>query len=255
MKIIEVEKWNQIFKVLVDDEDYEWIKEKNATVNIHKKGRKRKTYYAYVRYADEPGYKTASLHRQVLFNKGIVIKYLVDHIDRNPLNNQKSNLRDATNQQNCMNVGPQTNNTSGLKGVIFRKEKNKFAARIKINYKNYNIGLFEKKRDAGIAYDIKAKELFGEFAYLNFSEVTEEEIIRVKSIIENPKRQTGTSSIYLGVSLAKWKGIKTEKWVAFITVERKKLHIGCYNTEIEAAKAYNEAATKYHGDKAKLNKL
>jgi len=59
----------------------------------------------------------------------------------------------------------------------------------------------------------------------------------------------GCSSIYRGVGWHKGVG----KWVAKITVHGKRIHIGVFDDEIEAAKAYDEAAKQYHGEFARLN--
>lgn len=94
-----------------------------------------------------------------------------DHKDRNPLNNQRSNLRWATPQQNSFNTSPQPNKTSKFKGVhvtISRAHRPKpYRAMIQINRKKVHIGYFKTEIEAALAYNKKAKELFGEFAYLN----------------------------------------------------------------------------------------
>jgi hypothetical protein len=96
----------------------------------------------------------------------------VDHIDHNGLNCLEENMRNCTNQQNAMNrvaVGK-----SIYKGVSFdiRKRKNKIAvyieAKIKFDGKQIRIGRFKTEEEAAHAYDVKAKEHFGEFANLNF---------------------------------------------------------------------------------------
>jgi hypothetical protein len=57
------------------------------------------------------------------------------------------------------------------------------------------------------------------------------------------------SSIYRGVS---WHKL-SKKWTAQIQISRKRVHIGRYDTEIEAAMAYNDFAVHYHGEYATLN--
>jgi hypothetical protein len=94
--------------------------------------------------------------------------YIIDHIDRNPLNNMKHNLRFATIQQNQFNKGKLENKTSKYKGVSLVKSSGKWKARIRFNDELIQLGNYMNEADAGRAYDKKAKELFGEFAYLNF---------------------------------------------------------------------------------------
>ena len=97
-------------------------------------------------------------------------KLAAEHEDRNGLNNRRYNLRIATNQENSINqVG--CNKTSQYKGVHYDKERGKYIAQIKINYKTTHLGRYSNEMDAAKAYDKKAKEVFGEFAYLNFLEV------------------------------------------------------------------------------------
>lgn len=86
-----------------------------------------------------------------------------DHIDRDKLNNQRSNLRNCTHAQNQMNTYS-TRNTSGYKGVHFRKDIKKWCARIKLNGVKKHLGVFEDIKEAAKAYDAAAVEYFGEFA-------------------------------------------------------------------------------------------
>lgn len=66
----------------------------------------------------------------------------------------------------------------------------------------------------------------------------------------NRKKPSRTSySKYKGVS---WKKVN-RKWVARIGFEKKEIHLGYFRSEIEAAKAYDRAAIKYHGEFASLN--
>lgn len=92
----------------------------------------------------------------------------VDHRDRNIFNNKKSNLRWATLSENCVNKGRYSNNTSGYKGVCWKKGSDKWCAYIRFENKRYHLGYFECKILAAIAYDNAAIDLHGEFAALNF---------------------------------------------------------------------------------------
>jgi hypothetical protein len=110
---------------------------------------------------------TLFLHR-LLMNppKGMVI----DHINHNGLDNRKENLRICTNAENVRNSRNSQNNTSGYKGVCWDKSNKKWKARIGKDYKQIHIGCFDILEEAARAYDAKAKELFGEYAQLNFPE-------------------------------------------------------------------------------------
>lgn len=65
----------------------------------------------------------------------------------------------------------------------------------------------------------------------------------------NAKKRVNTTSRYKGVHFERYTG----KWRAAIIVDGKKVSLGRFCSEIEAAKAYNEAAIKYFGDFARLN--
>jgi len=107
-----------------------------------------------------------SLHRLIT---GAPKGLFVDHRDHNGLNNRKQNLRICTRSENNWNRRPH-GRTSRYKGVYRDKRRNKFVARIYTNGKQIFIGYFDDEIEAAKAYDRKARELFGEFAYLNFPE-------------------------------------------------------------------------------------
>jgi hypothetical protein len=93
---------------------------------------------------------------------------IIDHVDRNPLNNQKINLRFADRQENNRNRNKVEGCSSGYKGVNWVKSRRKWVAKIYHNGTQYHLGYFKIEKDAALIYDLKAKELFGEFASLNF---------------------------------------------------------------------------------------
>lgn len=92
----------------------------------------------------------------------------IDHKDRNPLNNCRSNLRICTHAENMRNRKiHKGDKTSQYKGVYKPKDYKKWVAYICCDGKIYRIGAFEKEEDAAEAYNKKALELHGEFAFLN----------------------------------------------------------------------------------------
>lgn len=93
----------------------------------------------------------------------------VDHIDRNKLNNQKSNLRLATYGQNEINKPKKKNASSKYKGVIYDKERKKW--RTELTYKGVTYTKrFNTEREAGLYHNELALKIHGEFAYLNVIE-------------------------------------------------------------------------------------
>lgn len=92
---------------------------------------------------------------------------VIDHIDGNPLNNKKNNLRACSNSENIKNVGKYTNNTSGFKGVSWHAHVKKFHAQIGNNKQKIHLGYFDLAKDAAKAYNDAALKYHGEFARLN----------------------------------------------------------------------------------------
>ena len=151
---------------LVDDVDYDVL---NQFKWFAHKGGDDNTYYAGRSIKINGNYKQIWMHRIIMETPN---NLQVDHIDHNGLNNQRSNLRNCTHHQNHMNLI--NYGISKYRGVSYfadpigHKRIKKIRATITLNNKIIYIGLFKTEEEAARAYDAKAKELFGEFANLNF---------------------------------------------------------------------------------------
>lgn len=104
----------------------------------------------------------------------------VDHIDRNPLNNKRNNLRISSTAENCRNKLLQSNNKSGYKGVY--KKGDRYRAMIRINRKLKHLGTFKNPEDAYLAYREVAVKYHGEF--FNESYLTDEQKERLEILYD-----------------------------------------------------------------------
>ena len=148
---------------LVDDEDFEYLNQWRWCL----RGTGLSKSYAIRGFRKSKTCNitgSISMHRQLMRpEKG----YVIDHVDGNTLNNQKSNLRICTQSQNCRNQKIGKSNTSGYKGVSYNKGQGKYNSRIKFNKKSIHLGCFVNLKDAARAYNSAAVKYHGEFAKLN----------------------------------------------------------------------------------------
>lgn len=122
--------------------------------------RAKHTWYACRREAG----RTILMHRVIMKTpKGMV----VDHKDRNGLDNRKANLRNCTWAQNNRNSGPRSPGT-GFRGVRYDEERGKYVAAVRHKGGTLTLGEFDDPAEAALARDRKAYELQGQYAYLNF---------------------------------------------------------------------------------------
>ena len=128
---------------LVDDGDYEWLNQWKW--HASKSGN---NFYAVKTSPRINNKQTRTLmHRMVLeLAKGDGIE--VDHINRNGLDNRKSNLRIVKHSVNCQNHSGYSHNSSGNNGVSWDKLCNKWRAYIRLNNKFIHLGLFKDIGDA-----------------------------------------------------------------------------------------------------------
>jgi hypothetical protein len=114
-------------------------------------------------------YAQASVHTSILLHRLLLdppSHLLVDHKNRNGLDNRRSNLRLATHSQNHANRPAPVHNTSGYKGV-FRTRSGRWMARVTVDRIPKYLGLFDTAEEAAAVYNDAALEAWGEFALLN----------------------------------------------------------------------------------------
>lgn len=152
------------FRVLLDEDDAERVSEHQWWLSAKVKDR---TYFCTEVVRLDNKSKSLYLHR---FLMNAPVNAIVDHkIPTKTLDNRKYNLRLCTIQENQMNKRSNRGESSSkFKGVTWNKNHEKWCARIQINGRTSQLGDFRSELEAAKAYDNAARELFGEFAYLNF---------------------------------------------------------------------------------------
>ena len=109
------------------------------------------------------GSKTIRMHRKIM---NPLDHQVIDHINHDILDNRKKNLRICSQSENSANQRIKSNNSSGYKGVCLIKN-GRYRSRVMKDGKQVHLGYYSTAKEAGKAYNKKAKELFGEFAKLN----------------------------------------------------------------------------------------
>lgn len=215
--------------VEIDDEDFAWLSQY--------KWRPDKDGYARTTWRQDGTRYDRRMHRMILdASRG----QIVDHIDGNRLNNRKNNLRFVSSRQNSQNMKRPRTNTTGYKGVVKRRE-NRYEAKVTHGGDCLYCGTYTNALAAAHAYNYNAKLCFGQFAQLNEVEPLDDwRDFRVATV---PKSQ--------------WRGVseKGDKWQASIFHEGQRVYIGLYETEIQAALAYNAKASELKGESAVLNEV
>lgn len=140
---------------VVDFEDFEKVRGFSWYADrIHN------TWYAATHIGKGRSRKVVRMHRFLLEEKE---GSEVDHKDGDGLNNRRHNLRSCSHRQNLSNQKKQSGRSSSFKGVSLAST-GKWRAQLDSTH----LGYFDTEEAAARTYDSKAREVFGEFAKLNF---------------------------------------------------------------------------------------
>jgi hypothetical protein len=146
---------------IVDDEDYDRLSKWKW--QYHRGAAHRKQHIA--RIGGKQIVRMIQMHR---FINNTPPSMETDHINGDPLDNRKANLRTATPNQNKMNRGKTTRKcTSRFKGVSWNAARGSWRADITLSRKQIHLGHFSDEIAAATAYNAAAKKYHGEFAKLN----------------------------------------------------------------------------------------
>ena len=152
--------------LLVDDDDA-WVLYAHAWfANVQ--ARPNRIPYIQVKayQTEKDGKKTTIFVGRLLLDaqKGEI----VDHINHNPLDNRRCNIRICTHRENNQNRRSQQTTRKRYRGIFWRAHRGKWDVQIVVNGRRCFFGGYVNEEDAARAYDTAAFAAFGEFAVLNF---------------------------------------------------------------------------------------
>jgi hypothetical protein len=151
---------------IVDDEDYEMIVSSGYRWTAFEN---RSRCYAGTAFRTPDGMRAVLMHRFIM---GVTEREIeVDHINGNPLDNRRSNLRLATRGQNAKNRRKKVTAKLKYKGIEIDRGNGQspYRARIYVDGKAIRLGSYKTQEEAARAYDNGARKYHGEFARLNFA--------------------------------------------------------------------------------------
>jgi hypothetical protein len=242
------------------------------------------------------GYMTALVQQKERFLHNYLLEnyetgLYVDHINRDKLDNRRSNFRLCSMQQNSFNQGIPSTNSSGIKGAQQQKS-GRWNARICFCQRNISLGAYDDPYEAGAAYDLGNRLLFDQYSWTNAGNVegvpnkpqldTARYVIRSlsyalndivwgdKQIIELANARVREAAQKYDVDIAiplrrsrsghglsGYKGVhpdpKDSSWLTKISFNGKMIGGGKYPTPGEAAVAYDYAMDILRGEKAWKN--
>lgn len=149
------------YVAIVDDDDFDQLSQWKWCVVMTGRANSKRPYAARVAQKDGAP-RMILMHRRLCETP---TGKVVDHINRNSLDNRRNNLRVCTRGENSQN-SPSHNDShsSHYKGVCWHKRRGKWCAR----FRGRHLGVFLNEKDAALAYDSAAYAYSPEYAYLNF---------------------------------------------------------------------------------------
>lgn len=173
--------------------DSEWLREHAAALIPVYRGKGHRPRIVAYATVDEADFGLVSSHRWFLVvQKKFLVRYArahlgyrngrcvqcrmhqllvkaaqVDHVNRDGLDNRRSNIRPASGQQNIANQGLRRTSKTGYRGVRYVSRDELFQARLVTGKKEVSLGYFANKHEAAFAYNCASRIVFHEFAFMN----------------------------------------------------------------------------------------
>jgi hypothetical protein len=150
---------------IVDDDDYSYLNRFKWYASESSEGANGLDWYATRRGGSRE--RDGFCVRMSDFLVSVPNGYRVFHRNKNTLDNRRVNLTAVPFYTSIHNQRKKKNTTSVYKGVCWNKNSKKWVSAVVSNKKRYWLGSFKSEKEAALAYNKKAEQLYGEFAYQN----------------------------------------------------------------------------------------
>jgi hypothetical protein len=134
----------------VDDDLFEWLNQWKWYYSKRAGNRVSGDVVRNLHGRDHNGINTVQSLRMSNLILPLAKGYVVDHIDRNPLNNQRSNLRKASYSLNSRNSGIRSSNKTGVKHVSWHHGKQRYVVQTTIDGKKKWVGAYKTLAEASV---------------------------------------------------------------------------------------------------------
>lgn len=223
--VILLKNGDENFEMFIDTEDFNKVLSICGNTTI-KPTRSNGGYYGVIQKYQNSKRETYRIHRIIMDPPAEMV---VDHINRNSLDNRKSNLRIISYSDNHQNLGTRKDNNSGERGVSWHSRLNKWIARIQIDGKRVSLGAFDNKNEAVSAVR-KYRSKFMPFSQDGLNPTKED-----LKLNAHPYGNDKSS----GIRNVSWNK-NNRKWTVYKRVDGKPKYFGSYEKLEDAIKKADE---------------
>jgi len=204
------------------------------------------------------GGKSFFLHRVIMERKlkrKLVKGEYVDHINRNPLDNRRANLRVLDKYESAQNRGPRKDSSVGLRGVQYDPNHGRFRAQINDHKTGHKFTLISSKdplRAYLAAIEYRKKHFPGYIppSKIDYKKIEELRQMRIDDDREriSQRKDKPNSNNKMGLRWVSYRpDVGNGRYQAKVTVQKKQKHLGYFDTPQQAYEAAKAVYEREHG--------
>lgn len=247
MKRIELQIYGTGHYAIVDDEDLDWLMTWKWRCDSHGYA-SREEFYKH----DDGSTRRRRIAMHRVINQ-TPQSMDTDHIDGNPLDNRRANLRSCSHMENMWNQGPEQGSSSPYLGVCWDNYYQSWVTSITTHGVTNRLGYFDAPEHAALIYNHYAVLQRGKFARLNVIDELVMSLPKQRDFVVSWVHNRGYRKSQTG-----WRGVELKpsgKWAVTVAKNGHRYRLGLFTDPLAAAQAYNHKASELFGERARLNRV